>query len=59
MYDTENEIYSLATCPGTKYSGDSIVLKATPRDGIGPYYIAFKKDGIIVHTRDKILNIQH
>ncbi len=42
------EIYSLATCPGTKYSGDTIILRATPRDGIGPYYVAFKKDGIII-----------
>ncbi len=42
------EIYSLAECPGTKYSGDTITLKATPRDGIGPYYVAFKKNGIII-----------
>ncbi len=46
--NTENEIYTLATCPGTKYSGDTITLRATPRDGIGPYYVAFKKDGIII-----------
>ncbi len=48
--NTENEIYTLATCPGTKYSGDTITLKATPRDGIGPYYVAFKKDGIIIDS---------
>jgi hypothetical protein len=36
------------TCPGTKYSGDTITLRATPRDGIGPYYVAFKNNGIII-----------
>ncbi len=49
MYSTENEIYSLASCiTSPKYSGDTITLRATPRDGIGPYYVAFKKDGIII-----------
>lgn len=33
-------------CPtGLKYSGDTITLKATPKDGIGPYYVVFRKDG--------------
>jgi hypothetical protein len=48
MYD--EKIYSLAVCPGIKYSGDDIVLRATPRDGIGPYYVAFTKDGIIINS---------
>ena len=30
-------------CPtAPKYSGDSITLRATPRDGIGPYSVVFK-----------------
>lgn len=34
------------TCPsGLKYSGDTITLKATPKDGIGPYNVTFRKDG--------------
>lgn len=37
---------SLANCPvSPKYSGDTITLKATPKDGIGPYYVVFRKDG--------------
>jgi hypothetical protein len=40
---------ALEGCPSTpKYSGDTVTLKATPRDGIGPYYIEFRKDGIII-----------
>jgi len=38
---------SLATCPTTpKYSGDIITLKATPKDGTGPYYVEFRKGSI-------------
>lgn len=37
-------LYSLA-CPSTpKCSGDPITLQATPKDGIGPYIVTFKKD---------------
>ena len=37
---------SLAPCPTSpRYSGDTITLKSTPRDGIGPYYVVFRKDG--------------
>lgn len=33
-------------CPtGPKYSGNILTLKATPKNGIGPYYIVFRKDG--------------
>ena len=39
----------LTNCPIIpKYSGDMITLNATPKDGIGPYYVVFKKGiGII------------
>jgi len=39
-----------ATCPGTKYSGDSITLQATPRDGTGPYYVEFRKNNVAIST---------
>lgn len=33
-------------CPvSPRYSGNIITLKATPKDGIGPYYVGFSKDG--------------
>ena len=45
-YGFGGQSISLATCPTVpKYSGDIITLKATPRDGIGPYYVEFGKDG--------------
>lgn len=37
------------TCPtGLKYSGDTVTLKSTPKDGIGPYNITFRKDGVTI-----------
>jgi hypothetical protein len=36
-------------CPITpKYSGDTVTINATPKDGIGPYYVVFSKDGVII-----------
>lgn len=36
-------------CPTLpKYSGDDVTLQATPKDGIGPYYVEFTKDGITI-----------
>lgn len=36
-------------CPtGLKYSGDTITLKATPKDGVGPYDVTFQKDGVTI-----------
>lgn len=36
----------LEGCPSApKYSGEDVTLKATPRNGIGPYYVVFRKDG--------------
>jgi hypothetical protein len=44
------ESKALATCPTVpKYSGDIITLKATPKDGIGPYSVEFKKDGLTIY----------
>lgn len=38
-------------CPTTpKFSGDTITLKATPKDGIGPYYVEFKKNNITISS---------
>ena len=31
-----------------KYSGDPVILRATPRDGIGPYLVEFYKDEVPV-----------
>lgn len=37
------------TCPvSLKYSGDPVTLKSTPKDGIGPYQVVFKKNGITI-----------
>ena len=42
----EAGIQIAANCPiSPKYSGDIITLKATPKDGIGPYYVVFRKNG--------------
>jgi hypothetical protein len=30
-------------CPITKYSGNDVTLKSTPRDGIGPYTVTFRR----------------
>lgn len=39
-------VAQIPTCPtGLKYSGDTVTLKATPKDGVGPYYVVFRKDG--------------
>lgn len=41
----------ILSCPiAPKYSGDTITLQATPRDGIGPYYVEFSKDGILADS---------
>lgn len=37
---------SQGACPlSPKYSEDTVTLEATPKDGIGPYYVEFSKDG--------------
>jgi hypothetical protein len=37
------------SCPiDSKYSGDTVTLEATPKDGIGPYYVEFSKDGDLI-----------
>ncbi len=42
-------IEELAKCPmNPKYSGDTVTLNATPKDGIGPYYVVFKKGIYII-----------
>ncbi len=39
------EVLGGPICPsGLKYEGDTVHLSATPRDGIGPYYIEFRKN---------------
>lgn len=48
---------SLATCPTVpKYSGDTITLQATPRDGIGPYQVEFRKNGVAILGNDPLGN---
>jgi len=39
----------LVSCPTeTKYSGDTITLKATPKGGTAPYYVEFRKNGTTI-----------
>lgn len=48
-YAFGGESKSSATCPTVpKYSGDTITLESTPRDGIGPYYVEFRINGDII-----------
>lgn len=53
--DRDNNFYAFqsiaspSACPITpKYSGDTVTLKATPKDGIGPYYVEFQKNGVLI-----------
>lgn len=42
-------ISEVPICPiSLKYEGDAIILKVTPKNGIAPYYVAFKKNGNII-----------
>lgn len=37
-------------CPTSpRYSGDNITLKSTPKDGIGPYYVVFRKNAVDIN----------
>lgn len=48
---------SLATCPTVpKYSGDTLTLQATPRDGIGPYHVEFRMNGPAIPGNDPLGN---
>ena len=39
------------TCPiALKYSGYTVTLKATPKDGIGPYHVEFLKNGVLIDS---------
>jgi hypothetical protein len=40
----------LQPCPTIKYSGDTVTLKATPRNGIAPYIVTFKKDDEAINS---------
>lgn len=47
-------------CSSTlKYEGDTIHLSATPKDGIGQYYVEFRKNGIpIISYPNSLENIE-
>lgn len=46
---------SLATCPTVpKYSGDTLTLEATPKDGTGPYYVEFRMNGTAIPGNDPL-----
>lgn len=50
-YGFGGESKSSAMCPTTpKYSGDTVTLEATPRDGIGPYDVVFIMNGDIIDS---------
>jgi hypothetical protein len=54
-YGFGGESESSAVCPTTpKYSGDTVTLEATPRDGIGPYYIEFRMKGLALPGNDPL-----
>lgn len=37
------------TCPTVpKFSGNTVTIQATPKDGIGPYYVEFRKDDVAI-----------
>lgn len=39
----------ILACPTSpKYEGDAITLQATPKDGTGPYYVIFRKNGVTI-----------
>jgi hypothetical protein len=45
-YGFGGESKSSATCQTVpKYSGDIVMLEATPKDGIGPNYVEFRING--------------
>lgn len=49
-YGFGGESKSSAMCPTvSKYSGDTITLEATPRDGISPYYVEFRINGSAIN----------
>ena len=39
---------SPGSCPAIKYTGDIVTLQATPANGISPYVVTFKKNGVII-----------
>lgn len=42
---------TLPACTSTlKYSGDTVTLQATPKDGIGPYHVEFLKNGVLINS---------
>lgn len=50
-YGFGGESRSSTTCPTVpKYSGDTVTLEATPRDGTGPYYVEFRINGDTIGT---------
>lgn len=54
-YEFGGQPISLATCPTvTKYSGDTLTLQTTPKDGTGPYYVEFSKDGMTIPGNDPL-----
>ena len=47
---TMSETLSPVPCPSLpRYKDNTVTLQATPRDGIGPYYVEFIKDGIMIN----------
>ncbi len=46
---TLNTTLQAIVCPiSPKYEGNTVTLNATPKDGIGPYYVEFRKNGVII-----------
>lgn len=38
-----------------KYEGDTIHLSATPKDGIGPYYVEFRKNNVPISSLSNVI----
>lgn len=50
------ELSGAPTCPSIlKYSGDIIHLQATPKDGIGPYYVEFRKNNSPISSLSNVI----
>jgi len=58
---TNGTVYSTSSLPvpicptSPKYEGDTIHLSATPKDGIGPYTVIFKKNNVPISSSSNIV----
>ncbi len=57
---TRNETLDPLPCPvSPKYSGSTVTLRATPRDGIGPYTVEFRKGGVDIIPSSRLESLSN